>query len=86
MNHKSRLTVVIPLLTDLRGAVTGGAVGWCFHNGTQRTTKNNRPRRSFDLSEQRLMDQLNSEELKVLAGARLVVDEIHGSGESSSKR
>src|SRR5690606_23110896 len=23
-------------LTDLRGAIEGGAAGWCFHNGDQR--------------------------------------------------
>ena len=33
-------------LTDLRGAIAGGAAGWCFHNGSQRTTPDNRPRRS----------------------------------------
>ncbi len=24
-------------LTDLRGAVAGGAAGWCLHNGSQDT-------------------------------------------------
>ena len=57
-------------LTDLRGAIAGGAAGWCFHNGSQRTTADNRPRRSFDLREKRLMDQLDSKELLVVAKVR----------------
>ena len=30
-------------LTDLRGALAGGAAGWCFHNGSQRAA----PKRSL---------------------------------------
>jgi len=47
--------------TDLRGAKTGGAAGWCFHNGSVRNRESERPRRSFDMrpSEGRLMDQLD---------------------------
>jgi hypothetical protein len=56
-------------LADLRGAVAGGAAGWCFHNGTQRNTPDKEPRRSFDLRNRRLMDQLDSEERKVVAEA-----------------
>ncbi len=56
-------------LADLRGAVAGGAAGWCFHNGTQRDTPDKEPRRSFDLRRRRLMDQLDSEERKVVAEA-----------------
>lgn len=62
-------------LTDLRGAIAGGAAGWCFHNGSQRTTAGNHPRRSFDMHEQRLLDQLDSEERIVLAKARSVLAE-----------
>lgn len=62
-------------LTDLRGAIAGGAAGWCFHNGSQRTTAGNYPRRSFDMHEQRLLDQLDSEERIVLAKARSVLAE-----------
>jgi hypothetical protein len=57
-------------LTDLRGAVAGGAAGWCFHNGAQRHAPDNRPRRSFDLRTQRLFDQLDPEERKVVAGVK----------------
>jgi hypothetical protein len=50
-------------VNDLRGAVTGGAAGWCFHNGSSRQTKDGQPRRSFDLHERRLFDQLDQVEL-----------------------
>jgi hypothetical protein len=56
-------------LTDLRGAVAGGAAGWCFHNGAQRATPDQRPRRSFDLSAQRLFDQFDPDERKFIATA-----------------
>ncbi|MCA9065958.1 MAG: hypothetical protein KDA96_22975, partial [Planctomycetaceae bacterium] len=60
-------------LTDLRGAVAGHAAGWCFHNGSQRNTPDNHPRRSFDMREQRLIDQLDDEERTVLSKAYRVV-------------
>jgi hypothetical protein len=65
--------VAADFLVDLRGAVAGGAAGWCFHNGQQRNTSGNEPRRSFDLRARRLFDQLDSEERKVAeqAGALL---------------
>jgi len=56
-------------LTDLRGAVSGGAAGWCFHNGLQANAKDNQPRRSFDLRTKRLFDQLDAEEQTVLLNA-----------------
>jgi hypothetical protein len=56
-------------LTDLRGAVAGGAAGWCFHNGTQRDSADNEPRRSFDLRAKRLFDQLDPQERKVVLDA-----------------
>lgn len=66
-------------LVDLRGAVEGGAAGWCFHNGSQRggADAGGRPRRSFDLSEKRLFEQLDEEERKVVDGARHVVVVAH---------
>lgn len=57
-------------LRDLRGAIAGGAAGWCFHNGSQRDTPDNQPRRSFDLRAKRLLDQLDPEERKVVAGVK----------------
>jgi hypothetical protein len=53
-------------LEDLDQALRSGAAGWCFHNGDQRDRPDGRPRRSFDLSQQRLMDQLDAEEQKLL--------------------
>lgn len=53
-------------VTDLSGARAGGAAGWCFHNGGQRGPGDGRPRRSFDLSEQRLFEQLDPEETKAM--------------------
>ena len=57
-------------LTDLRGAVAGGAAGWCLHNGTQRNAPDQQPRRSFDLRGRRLFDQLDDEERKVICRGR----------------
>jgi len=62
-------------LTDLRGAVKGGAAGWCLHNGSQRDQPNDRPRRSFDLRESSLFDQLDADELAVVRQAHTVVRE-----------
>jgi hypothetical protein len=56
-------------LSDLRGAVEGGAAGWCFHNGATRNAQDQRPRRSFHLSEKRLFDQLDEQERKVVEQA-----------------
>jgi hypothetical protein len=54
-------------LTDLRGAVEGGAAGWCLHNGSPRDGAEGPPR-SFDMGEGRgrLMDQLDPVEREVL--------------------
>ncbi|HEV3345172.1 MAG TPA: hypothetical protein VG125_32645, partial [Pirellulales bacterium] len=48
--------------TDLSQARAGEAAGWCFHNGDERGRPDGRPRRSFDLSEESLFDQLDEEE------------------------
>jgi hypothetical protein len=65
--------VAADYLRDLRGALRGGAAGWCFHNGGQRTSRDEQPRRSFDLREKRLLEQLDEEELKVVRGAKAVL-------------
>lgn len=62
-------------LSDLRGAVRGGAAGWCLHNGSQRDAQDDRPRRSFDLRERSLMEQLDDEEKAVVHQASQVVAE-----------
>jgi hypothetical protein len=52
--------------TDLRQALSGGAAGWCFHNGDRRDRADGRPRRSFDLCDQGLFEQLDDEEKSFL--------------------
>lgn len=53
---------VTDFVTDLRGALDGGAAGWCFHNGSQRDAPDQQPRRSCDLRQRRLWVQLDAEE------------------------
>lgn len=53
-------------VTDLTGAMTGGAAGWCFHNGDEKEGKDQQPQRSFDMSRQRLFKQLDSVELTAI--------------------
>jgi hypothetical protein len=54
-------------IADLQGALDGSAAGWCLHNGDERHQVGGRPRRSFDLREQGLFEQLDEEEQVVLA-------------------
>jgi hypothetical protein len=49
-------------VADLKGARESGAAGWCFHNGDERARPDGRPRRSFDLREKGLFEQLDEEE------------------------
>ena len=67
--------VASDFLTDLRGALNGGAAGWCFHNGGQRTTPDEQPRRSFDLRTKRLLEQLDAEEMNVVRNVKSVLSE-----------
>jgi hypothetical protein len=60
-------------LTDLQAAIDSGAAGWCFHNGAQVGPADGKPRRSFDLREQRLYDQLDAVELQVVEKVRALV-------------
>jgi hypothetical protein len=53
-------------VTDAIGARKGGAAGWCFHNGSQRGAADGRPRRSFDLRDGRLLEQLDAVELQTM--------------------
>jgi hypothetical protein len=62
-------------LVDLRGAIAGGAAGWCFHNGAQNGAPASQPRCSFDLRTKRLFDQFDSEELKVVVAVNQAVGE-----------
>ncbi len=67
-------------LTDLRGALTGGAAGWCFHNGDQKNRPGGRPRRSFDMREQRLFDQLDPVERRVVSELGRIVTRFSAPG------
>jgi hypothetical protein len=60
-------------LADLRGALAGGAAGWCLHNGATAGGEEGRPRRSFDLREARLLDGLDAVEREVIEAAGRVV-------------
>ncbi|MEM2455211.1 MAG: hypothetical protein QXN21_04640 [Candidatus Bathyarchaeia archaeon] len=53
-------------LIDLDSAYRNGAAGWCFHNGDQKDKPDGKPRRCFDLSENRLFEQLDGEEFEAL--------------------
>src|SRR5262249_35849524 len=53
-------------VTDLKGAMAGGAAGWCWHNGDYRAAKDRQLRRFFDLREKRLFAQLDEEERRAL--------------------
>ena len=57
---------------DARGAKRGGAAGWCFHNGagSQEEQADGNSRRSFDLREKRLFEQLDKDERKAIEDAR----------------
>jgi predicted amidohydrolase len=57
-------------VTDACGAKAGGAAGWCFHNGDEKEEADSHPRRSFDLREKRLFEQLDQEELKAIRDVR----------------
>lgn len=57
-------------LTDLRGAIAGGAAGWCFHNGATRRSPDGQPWRSFDMRTRRLFEQLDEQERDVVARIR----------------
>jgi hypothetical protein len=63
--------VAADFLADLRGAIEGGAAGWCFHNGDAQHRDDGRPRRSFDMrgEEGRMFDQLTGEERAVVESA-----------------
>jgi hypothetical protein len=55
---------------DLAAARDAGAAGWCFHNGSQRGAPGERPRRSFDVSERGLMEQLDEQERAFVAALK----------------
>lgn len=72
-------------LTDLKGALAGGAAGWCLHNGDQKDRPESKPRRSFDLRRRRLFEQLDGQERTVLASmSKLVAPRAKSAPEAPS--
>jgi CubicO group peptidase (beta-lactamase class C family) len=61
---------------DLRNAIAGGAAGWCFHNGDQKDRTDSEPRRSFDMSQRRLLEQLDEEERSFMQKARDITNRL----------
>jgi hypothetical protein len=58
-------------MDDLCNARDAGAAGWCLHNGDTRDgNPDRRPRRSFDLRDGSLFDQLDGEEREFLRWLR----------------
>ncbi|MCA9041769.1 MAG: hypothetical protein KDA65_15555 [Planctomycetaceae bacterium] len=62
-------------ILDLRGAIRGGAAGWCFHNGATKTNRQGIPRRSFDLREKSLFEQLDEEEMAFVKSVKQILKE-----------
>jgi len=60
-------------LADLKGALESGAAGWCLHNGDQKDKLQSKPRRSFDMREARLFDQLDEHEMKFIRQLKALV-------------
>ena len=68
-------------ITSLRQAITSGAAGWCLHNGDNKASEDGRPRRCFDLRDQRLFDQLDPVEKQILPKLAAVVGAVRSPAE-----
>jgi hypothetical protein len=64
--------------TDLRGAIAGGAAGWCLDNGDNCWAADARHRRSFDMREKRLFEQLDAVEQETLKQLEILVRQPGG--------
>jgi hypothetical protein len=60
-------------LADLKGALESGAAGWCLHNGDQKDKPQSKPRRSFDMREYRLFDQLDEYEMEFIHQIKVII-------------
>ena len=60
-------------LADMKGALEAGAAGWCLHNGDQKDKPQSKPRRSFDMREARLFDQLDEQEMKFIHQIKMII-------------
>lgn len=61
-------------IADLRGALKGGAAGWCFHNGSEKGDAE--LGRSFDMRKRRLFEQLDEEEKEAVGKMKEIVGEL----------
>jgi len=59
--------IATDFVKDLQASRDAGAAGWCFHNGDSRRAPDRKPRRSFDLQNQSLFEQLDAQERKFLS-------------------
>ncbi len=60
-------------IADFKGALESGAAGWCLHNGDQKDKPESKPRRSFDMRESRLFDQLDEHEMAFIRQMKALV-------------
>jgi hypothetical protein len=60
-------------IADLKGALESGAAGWCLHNGDQKDKPQSKPRRSFDMREARLFDQLDEHEMNFIRQLKTLI-------------
>jgi endo-1,4-beta-mannosidase len=67
-------------LADLKGALESGAAGWCLHNGDQKDKPQSKPRRSFDMRETRLFDQLDEHEMEFIHQIKVTISETAAKG------
>jgi hypothetical protein len=71
-------------LADLKGALEADAAGWCLHNGDQKDKPQSKPRRSFDMRESRLFDQLDEQEMKFIRQITVIVSETTAKDKSKN--
>jgi hypothetical protein len=60
-------------LADLKSALKAGAAGWCLHNGDQKDKPQSKPRRSFDMRDSRLFDQLDEQEMTFIHQIKVII-------------
>ncbi len=72
-------------LADLKGALEADAAGWCFHNGDQKDKPQSKPRRSFDMREARLFDQLDDQEMKFIRQIKVTASKTASTADTKAK-
>lgn len=72
-------------LADLKAALKAGAAGWCFHNGDQKDKPHSKPRRSFDMRQARLFDQLDEQETNFIRQIKVIVSGTPSTADTRAK-